>query len=76
MDGVLVVNWFLAVAMESRAGAGGGCGDYIASLLNSSPRLDFGVLGGMPVLDGVVVAAASGGGDCLEKFCGDPWFAE
>jgi len=47
----------------SRAGAG----DYIASLLSSSPRLDFGVLG-----------AADGGGeeeDCLDKFCGDPGFA-
>lgn len=58
--------------MEGRAGAGGG--DYIASLLNSSPRLDFGVLGGMPVLDGAV--AASAGGDCLEKFCDDPGFVE
>lgn len=40
--------------------------DYIASLLSSSPRLDFGVLG------------ADGGGeeeDCLDKFCGDPGFA-
>jgi len=48
----------------SRAGAG----DYIASLLNSSPRLDFGVLG----------ADGGGGGgeeDCLDKFCGDPGFA-
>uniref|UniRef100_A0A0A9CQ67 BHLH domain-containing protein n=1 Tax=Arundo donax TaxID=35708 RepID=A0A0A9CQ67_ARUDO len=55
--------------MEGRAG-----GDYIASLLSSSPRLDFGALGGVPVLDG----AAAGGddGDCLEKFCGDPGFAE
>ncbi|XP_066352423.1 transcription factor bHLH78-like [Miscanthus floridulus] len=47
----------------SRAGAG----DYIASLLSSSPRLDFGVLG-----------ADGGGGreeDCLDKFCGDPGFA-
>jgi hypothetical protein len=54
--------------MESRAGGG----DYIASLLSSSPRLDFGVLGGVSVLDG----AAGDGGDCLEKFCGDPGFAE
>jgi hypothetical protein len=54
--------------MESRAGGG----DYIASLLSSSPRLDFGVLGGVSVLDG----AASDGGDSLEKFCGDPGFAE
>ncbi|XP_066326681.1 transcription factor bHLH78-like [Miscanthus floridulus] len=47
----------------SRAGAG----DYIASLLSSSPRLDFGVLG------------TDGGGeeeeDCLDRFCGDPGFA-
>lgn len=55
----------------SRAGGGSG-GDYISSLLNSSPMLDFGVLGGAPVLDGVVAA----GGDCLERFCGDPGFAE
>ncbi|WVZ92065.1 hypothetical protein U9M48_038160 [Paspalum notatum var. saurae] len=56
--------------MEGRAGAG----DYIASLLSSSPRLDFGVLGS-------VAGAGSGPGageqeDCLEKFCGDPGFAE
>ncbi|XP_062196807.1 transcription factor BHLH094-like [Phragmites australis] len=50
--------------MEGRAG-----GDYIASLLSSSPRLDFGVLGGVP-------AAGGDGGDCLEKFCSDPGFAE
>ncbi|KAF7101154.1 hypothetical protein CFC21_102548 [Triticum aestivum] len=46
--------------------AGGGSGDYITSLLTSSPMLDFGVL------DGAVAA----GGNCLEKFCGDPGFAE
>ncbi|XP_020146738.1 transcription factor bHLH62 isoform X2 [Aegilops tauschii subsp. strangulata] len=51
--------------MDGRAG-GGGSGDYISSLLTSSPMLDFGVL------DGAVAA----GGDCLEKFCGDPGFAE
>ncbi|VAI74269.1 unnamed protein product [Triticum turgidum subsp. durum] len=51
--------------MEGRAG-GGGSGDYITSLLTSSPMLDFGVL------DGAVAA----GGDCLDKFCGDPGFAE
>jgi hypothetical protein len=45
--------------------AGGGSGDYISSLLNSSPMLDFGVLGGAPA-----------GGDCLERLCGDPGFAE
>ncbi|KAF0898157.1 hypothetical protein E2562_001804 [Oryza meyeriana var. granulata] len=64
--------------MEGRARAGGVGSDYISSLLNSSPRLDFGLLatgGGMPVLDGGVVAAAAGG-DCLEKLCGDPGFAE
>ncbi|XP_062193031.1 transcription factor BHLH094-like [Phragmites australis] len=55
--------------MEGRAG-----GDYIASLLSSSPRLDFGALGGVTVLDGA--AAGGDGGDCLEKFCGDPGFAE
>ncbi|KAK3122202.1 hypothetical protein QOZ80_8BG0666390 [Eleusine coracana subsp. coracana] len=55
--------------MESRAGGG----DYIASLLSSAPRLDFGVLGGVPGLD---VAAGDDGGDSLEKFCGDPGFAE
>jgi hypothetical protein len=55
--------------MESRAGGG----DYIASLLSSAPRLDFGVLGGVPVLDG---GAAGDGGDSLEKFCGDPGFVE
>uniref|UniRef100_A0A0D9X9Z3 BHLH domain-containing protein n=1 Tax=Leersia perrieri TaxID=77586 RepID=A0A0D9X9Z3_9ORYZ len=54
-----------------RAGGVGG-GDYISSLLNSSPRLDFGLLS-----DGVVSGAgAGGGGDCLEKLCGDPGFAE
>jgi hypothetical protein len=59
---------FLAAAMDgSRAGGGSG-GDYISSLLNSSPMLDFGVLGGAPALDGA--------GDCLERFCGDPGFAE
>ncbi|KAL6661837.1 hypothetical protein ACP70R_001221 [Stipagrostis hirtigluma subsp. patula] len=58
--------------MEARAAGGVGGGDYIASLLSSSPRLDFGVLGGVPALD----AAAAGAGDCLEKFCGDPGFAE
>ncbi|KAG8087881.1 hypothetical protein GUJ93_ZPchr0010g9834 [Zizania palustris] len=62
--------------MEGRAsagGGGGGGGDYISSLLNSSPRLDFGLLaGGMPVLDGAVAA----GGGCMDKFCGDPGFAE
>uniref|UniRef100_A0ACD6AM12 Uncharacterized protein n=2 Tax=Avena sativa TaxID=4498 RepID=A0ACD6AM12_AVESA len=47
--------------------AGGGSGDYISSLLNSSPMLDFGVLDG---------AVAGAGGDCLERFCGDPGFAE
>ncbi|XP_015695672.2 transcription factor bHLH78-like [Oryza brachyantha] len=60
--------------MEGGRGGAGGAGDYISSLLNSSPRLDFGLLaaaGGMPVLDG-----AGGGGDCLEKLCGDPGFAE
>ncbi|KAK1606523.1 hypothetical protein QYE76_030196 [Lolium multiflorum] len=51
----------------SRAGGGSG-GDYISSLLNSSPMLDFGVLGGAPALDGA--------GDCLDRFCGDPGFAE
>ncbi|KAM3189826.1 hypothetical protein ACQJBY_068219 [Aegilops geniculata] len=51
--------------MDGRAG-GGGSGDYISNLLTSSPMLDFGVL------DGAVAA----GGDCLEKFCGDPGFAE
>ncbi|KAE8781800.1 transcription factor bHLH78-like [Hordeum vulgare] len=50
--------------MEGRAG--GGSGDYISSLLTSSPMLDFGML------DGAVAA----GGDCLDKFCGDPGFAE
>ncbi|KQJ99072.1 transcription factor bHLH78 isoform X2 [Brachypodium distachyon] len=44
---------------------GGGGGDYISSLLNSSPMLDFGVLDG-----------TGAGGDCLDKFCGDPGFAE
>lgn len=44
--------------MEGRAGGG----DYIASLLSSSPRLDFG--------------GGDAGEDCLEKFCGDPGFAE
>ncbi|KAM3210102.1 hypothetical protein ACQJBY_064247 [Aegilops geniculata] len=51
--------------MDVRAG-GGSSGDYTSSLLTSSPMLDFGVL------DGAVAA----GGDCLEKFCGDPGFAE
>ncbi|KAG8047842.1 hypothetical protein GUJ93_ZPchr0008g12953 [Zizania palustris] len=65
--------------MEGRAGGGGGSGggDYISSLLNSSPRLDFGLLaGGVPVMDGVVAAGADAGGDCLDKLCGDPGFAE
>uniref|UniRef100_A0A0E0CEC4 BHLH domain-containing protein n=1 Tax=Oryza meridionalis TaxID=40149 RepID=A0A0E0CEC4_9ORYZ len=51
-------------------------GDYISSLLSSSPRLDFGV----PVLDAVVApggGGGGGGGDCgLDKLCGDPGFAE
>ncbi|KAJ1269263.1 hypothetical protein BS78_07G197600 [Paspalum vaginatum] len=53
--------------MEGRAGGG----DYIASLLSSSPRLDFGVLGAVASLD-----AGAGEQDCLEKFCCDPGFAE
>ncbi|CAM0911918.1 unnamed protein product [Alopecurus aequalis] len=55
--------------MEGRAGGGSG-GDYISSLLNSSPMLDFGVLGGAPVLDGTRDSLS------LERFCGDPGFAE
>ncbi|BAF24203.1 transcription factor BHLH094-like [Oryza sativa Japonica Group] len=49
-------------------------GDYISSLLSSSPRLDFGV----PVLDAIVApGGGGGGGDCgLDKLCGDPGFAE
>ncbi|KAG2585140.1 hypothetical protein PVAP13_6KG373200 [Panicum virgatum] len=60
--------------MEGRAGGG----DYIASLLSSAPRLDFGVLGSEPaaMLDGAAVAGGDGGEDCLERFCGDPGFAE
>nr|CAB3483572.1 unnamed protein product [Digitaria exilis] len=54
--------------MEGRAAGG----DYIASLLSSAPRLDLGVLG---MLDGAA-AGADGGEDCLERFCGDPGFAE
>ncbi|KAF8653779.1 hypothetical protein HU200_061897 [Digitaria exilis] len=54
--------------MEGRAAGG----DYIASLLSSAPRLDLGVLG---MLDGAA-AGADGGDDCLERFCGDPGFAE
>ncbi|CAO2173483.1 unnamed protein product [Urochloa humidicola] len=61
--------------MEGTGRAGGG--DYIASLLSSAPRLDFGVLGAVPAM---LDAAAAGGGagedDCLERFCGDPGFAE
>lgn len=37
-----------------------GAGDYIASLLSSSPRLDFG---------------GEEEEDCLDRFCGDPGFA-
>ncbi|KAL6900902.1 hypothetical protein ACP4OV_005578 [Aristida adscensionis] len=55
--------------MEGRAAGG----DYIASLLSSSPRLDFGVLGGVPVLAG---GGGGSGDDGLEKLCGDPGFAE
>ncbi|CAO2207345.1 unnamed protein product [Urochloa humidicola] len=61
--------------MEGRAGGG----DYIASLLSSAPRLDFGVLGAVPAMLDAAAAGGGGGGgeeDCLERFCGDPGFAE
>lgn len=46
-----------ATMKEGRPGAG----DYIASLLSSSPRLDFG--------------GEEEEEDCLDRFCGDPGFA-
>ena len=58
--------------MEGRAGGG----DYIASLLSSAPRLDFGVLGSVPAMLDAAAAGGDGGEDCLERFCGDPGFAE
>ncbi|RCV31927.1 hypothetical protein SEVIR_6G224800v4 [Setaria viridis] len=59
--------------MEGRAGGGR---DYIASLLSSAPRLDFGALGAVPAMLDSAAAGADGGEDCLERFCGDPGFAE
>jgi hypothetical protein len=58
--------------MEGRAGGG----DYIASLLSSAPRLDFGVLGSVPAMLDAAAAGGDGGEDCLDRFCGDPGFAE
>ena len=58
--------------MDGRAGGG----DYIASLLSSAPRLDFGVLGSVPAMLDAAAAGGDGGEDCLERFCGDPGFAE
>jgi hypothetical protein len=57
-------------------GSRAGGGDYIASLLSSAPRLDFGALGAVPALLDGAATGADGGEDCLERFCGDPGFAE